>query len=134
MFQRAGFFGVRQAEILPDRREDDAGDNRQVAVGEKVECQGFRPRCRLGFRRGLLLAVVEIDPPHEAGAEECAAEHDKGHVIRHVLRRIAAGGQDRFAEADDHEQRAALRHVGAGHMERLVMRFADERHVVSEGW
>ncbi|MNT51645.1 hypothetical protein D3C72_1886220 [compost metagenome] len=64
--------------------------------------------------------MMEIDPPHEARAEERAAKDRKGHVVRHVLGRIAAGGQDGLAEADDDEQCAALCHVSAGYIQGLV--------------
>ena len=105
--------GMLQHEFIGHRRDDDAGDDRQMQVGIGEPRQPprlARIRNQLGTRLG---ALVEIDPPHRERADKGRQEGRDHFGGPGQIGKCRAGHDDGFPERDDDEPRAALGHMAA---------------------
>jgi hypothetical protein len=114
---------VGKAEIFANGSQYDAGDDRQMAVGEEPVGNGspapmFPPPCRRSFPdRGENRSTTSS---RWSGTR--AAENRERQIALHMLSRVATGRQDGLAEAQNDEQRATLCHMLARQIERLARR------------
>ena len=100
-----------------EREQLDAGDHRQVQVGERVARQRVArdavqlPQAPLRDRGD----DVEVRPPQARGGDQREHGGDRDRGVERLVAGADPDRDDRLAERDDHDQREALGEVGGVH-------------------
>ncbi len=103
--------GMPEHELVRNGADDDPGDNEHVHVGI---CAPPLPAWIARFADApgrSLCARIEVDPPHQDAADHSGHQRSPGGAVPFHLRERRARHQQRFAERDDHEQRATFGEV-----------------------